>query len=119
MTDIDENNNLDLIIQEVAAELGFEIYESSSAKRNGKLNITVRIDGEKNISHGDCMEYSKLLNEKLDGNEVFDKYLLEVSSPGLNREIRSLKQYGRFVGEPVKIVVVGEKGNEVLKGNRR
>ncbi len=116
MSDEIKNNNLDSIIQEVAKELGFEIYESSSVKRNGKLNITVRIDSGKNVSHGDCIEYSRLLNERLDGNETYDRYLLEVSSPGLNRDVRTLEQYGRFVGEPVKVIALKEDGTEVLKG---
>jgi ribosome maturation factor RimP len=47
---------------------------------------------------------SRLISQKLDEEDPIDKsYFLEVSSPGVERPLRKIKDYERFAGEDVKI----------------
>lgn len=59
-------------------------------------------DGELTIEH--LSKLSRLISKKLDEKDPIDKsYFLEVSSPGVERPLRKIKDYERFRGEDIKI----------------
>lgn len=61
---------------------------------------------EDGIGIGECQEVSTDLGTLLDVEDALDvPYTLEVSSPGLDRPLRALDDYRRFVGRLVKLVV--------------
>ncbi|MCX7678824.1 MAG: hypothetical protein N2316_06360 [Spirochaetes bacterium] len=91
------------LIHHVAEKLGYSIYEISVMLRGENSKIMVKIDHLKGISHSDCEIFSKHLNMALDGIEFLPNYYLEVSSPGVNREIRTMQEFIRFAGAPVKV----------------
>ena len=68
--------------------------------------IEVRIDrrdGEK-ITVEDCARASRTLEARLDGGElVSERYVLEVSSPGVERPLRGAAEWRRFVGRRASI----------------
>ena len=100
----------------VAIDLGYSVYEQSHFKKNGKLHVTVRIDSDNGITHEDCGIYSKALGDIFYENKTIDKYLIETSSPGLQRTIEGISQYKRFIGEPVKVIHVFGDNNVVYQG---
>jgi ribosome maturation factor RimP len=58
--------------------------------------------GELTIDH--LSNLSRLISRKLDEEDPIDKsYFLEVSSPGVERPLRKIKDYKRFAGEEIKI----------------
>ena len=109
-------SSIDEMVESVAKELGYSIYEESHHKNNGKLHVTVRIDSDKGISHEDCSLYSRALGELFYENSSIDKYLIEVSSPGLQRRIEGLVQFKRFIGEPVKVIHNFDENRVVYQG---
>lgn len=59
-------------------------------------------EGELTIDH--LSNLSQLISRKLDEEDPIDKsYFLEVSSPGVERPLRKIKDYERFTGEEIKI----------------
>lgn len=59
-------------------------------------------EGELTIDH--LSNLSRLISRKLDEEDPIDKsYFLEVSSPGVERPLRKIKDYERFAGEEIKI----------------
>jgi ribosome maturation factor RimP len=63
-------------------------------------------DGDASVSILDCERVSREVSAILDVEETIDhKYILEVSSPGLDRPLKSAKDYRRFAGRLAKIVV--------------
>jgi ribosome maturation factor RimP len=63
-------------------------------------------DRDASVSILDCERVSRDVSAILDVEETIDhKYILEVSSPGLDRPLRSAKDYRRFAGRLAKIVV--------------
>ena len=63
-----------------------------------------RLDGEVDID--DCEAASHELSGLLDVEDIITvAYVLEVSSPGLDRPLFTLEQYQRFAGEKVKVVL--------------
>lgn len=66
------------------------------------------------INLDDCAEASREISEALDAEEVFpDPYTLEVSSPGLDRPMRTPRDWARRVGEFVRIHL-----SEAVEGKR-
>ncbi len=89
-----------LIAQELDA-LEFDLVELRRGGSKSRPVLEVRIDrrdGEK-VSVGDCARVSRVLEEKLEADAlVSEAYVLEVSSPGADRPLRSAADWRRFVG---------------------
>ncbi len=102
----------------VAKRMEYEIFDIKSHKRGRKMIITITIDNMKDyVSIKDCESFSKELSPLLDAEVSLGNYILEVSSPGLDRLLRNLKDFKRFTGRLAKVRIKGEDGkNYVLIG---
>ncbi len=66
----------------------------------------VYIDGDTNIQIDKCVEVSRFLEEALEsGGYVRDNYLLEVSSPGMTNPIKVMRQYKKYIGRQLDILL--------------
>ena len=80
----------------------------------GQMLLRVYIDHESGISVEDCEKVSRELSRMLDVEDpIRGEYVLEVSSPGLNRRLFFIEQYHHFCGERVQI-----KTQHLLGGRR-
>lgn len=104
------------LVQETAARLGYMVYESSILFKGENSQIHVKIDSLAGISHNDCENFSRELSARLDSDDILPNYSLEVSSPGLNRLLRSGEEFRRFAGAPVKVVYDEGAERRVAKG---
>lgn len=103
------------------AELGFELVEIEWAGSARRPIIRLRIDrpGESARDSGvtldDCATASRGLEPWLDALEaVPEKYVIEVSSPGVDRPLVRAGDFDRFAGEWVAV-----KGEDILAGKAR
>lgn len=115
---MEELNGVRNIAEIVAKRMGFEIFDLKSYKRGRKIFINITIDNMKDyVSIKDCEAFSKELGPLLDVETTLRNYVLEVSSPGLDRPLRELKDFKRFTGRLAKIKFVGKDGkNQVVIG---
>lgn len=104
------------LVQTSAEELGFMIYDYSLYIRGEGSKIGVKIDSMQGIRHSDCEMYSERLSQKLDEAQLLPNYSLEVSSPGLNRKIRTVEEYARFMNAPVKVIYDEGEKRSTIKG---
>ena len=104
------------IILSTAKRTEYDIYEFSIYLKGENSRISVKIDHLKGISHGDCGIFSKELAAAMDEAEILTNYSLEISSPGLSRELKSIDDFIRFTGSSVKIVYDDEESRVVYKG---
>ena len=79
--------------------------------------VQVFMDADKGIKIDTCAQISRYLEEYLDeAQPLGEKYILEVSSPGMGRPIKVLRQYNRRIGSEVTVWKLdGEKLIGVLK----
>jgi ribosome maturation factor RimP len=77
-----------------------ELFELKTHPQGGKLVLTVVLDKKSGpVTLADCSAVSRDLEKTLDELDLIKtSYLLEVSSPGLDRPLRDLEDCGRFVG---------------------
>jgi ribosome maturation factor RimP len=100
------------IARRVAASYGVEIYDVQFRREAGGMILRIQIDrpgpaatAEESVSVDDCANVSRDLSAILDVEEIVPSaYTLEVSSPGLDRALRTVDDYRRFTGRRAKVV---------------
>ena len=112
-------------------EHGLELYHTEFRKegKDWYLNVfidiaeRVRDENEKNgieryVSTDDCEIVSDYLSEKLDELDPIEQnYMLQVSSPGMDRELYEQKDFDRFRGELVDVKLYRSKdGQKEIRG---
>jgi ribosome maturation factor RimP len=105
---------LQAIVTSELAPLGLELFELRSGGSKSRPVLDVRIeraDGNP-VTVNDCARASRAIEAKLDeGNAVGTRYVLEVSSPGIERPLRHAGDWRRFIGRDAVVTteVRGEK----------
>ena len=82
------------------------VYIDRVPQRNPAADGVIAGEADPKISHADCERVSQQLSVILDVEELIDGpagYILEVSSPGLDRTLRKPGDFERFVGRLAKI----------------
>ena len=93
------------IAEEILANTDYELVDVEYVKDRDWF-LRVYIDKEGGIGLDDCQEVSGLLDEKLEElNIINDRYILEVSSPGLDRALKKEKDFKREMGKVVDITL--------------
>ena len=86
---------------------GYELYSSEFVKEGKDWFLRIYIDkpeGEGYIGTEDCEKVSRFLSEKLDEEDAVEQnYFLEVSSPGMDRELIRPEHYRRYTGHQVEV----------------
>lgn len=103
------------------ASLGFDLVDVEWAGSTRRPIVRLRVDrpdavpGVGGITVDECAQVSRGLEAWLDEHPAMpEKYVLEVSSPGLERPLGKDRDFERFAGERVAL-----KGSEVLAGRAR
>ena len=103
------------IAERVAVTHGVELVEIE-LKGGGKARtLRLTIDKPEGVTHEDCANVSREVSTILDVEDVVPggSYLLEVSSPGLDRKLLRPEDYKRFTGSRIKVMT-----REPVNGNR-
>ncbi|MGD9564087.1 MAG: ribosome maturation factor RimP [Pyrinomonadaceae bacterium] len=103
-----------------AASAGNNVEFVHSEVVGSKRNMTVRvyIDKPGGVTVEDCASVSRSMEELLDVDDFIPTaYLLEVSSPGLERELYSIDDFRKFIGQKVKVKLAAPiNGQKVFLG---
>lgn len=95
-----------IVIAELDA-IGLELVELRIGGSRNRPVLDVRIDRRdlRDVRIEDCERASRALETRLDAEPelISGRYVLEVSSPGLERAVRSLADWRRFVGRRVSV----------------
>ena len=90
------------VIEEVASSLGYSIWDLEYVKEGTEWYLRITIDSENGIGIDDCEKMSRAIDPVLDEHNVIeDAYHLEVSSPGIERELRTDEHIAASIGSRV------------------
>ena len=90
------------VIEEVASSLGYSIWDLEYVKEGTEWYLRITIDSENGIGIDDCEKMSRAIDPVLDEHNVIeDAYHLEVSSPGIERDIKTDYHMSVCMGETV------------------
>ena len=96
--------SLEESIKLAVESLGANLYDIVNAKEHDRNIFRVLITAENGISLDKCAEISRMISPILDIDEPMGgEYILEVSSPGIERKLRKKDHFIASVGEKVKI----------------
>jgi ribosome maturation factor RimP len=111
---------LDLLAPEVEA-LGYELVELDPPAHGRGGTLRLYIDGEDGIGLDDCERVSHRVSGLLDVEDpIPGHYVLEVSSPGLDRPLRTEAHFVKQTGQLAKVVMMaGRPGRRRYKGTIR
>ena len=102
------------IVDRVASSSGLEVVDVEFRGGGKSRMLRITIDKPAGVTHEDCANVSRELGTILDVEDaVAGSYLLEVSSPGLDRKLSRAPEFERFVGSLVKVTV-----RESITGSR-
>jgi len=91
----------------IVVGLGYELWEIEYAPRAGGGLLRLYIDSPDGISLDDCEKVSRAVSAMLDeADPIPNEYTLEVSSPGLDRVLRTQAHFLRFAGSRVKAEMI-------------
>jgi len=96
------NETLEALVALEIKPLGLELFDLKLGGSQGRPVLDVRVereDGEK-VTIDNCAAASRAIESRLDtGDFAGRNYVLEVSSPGIERPLRHAKDWARFVGK--------------------
>lgn len=106
------------ICNSIALSLNYELVDVEFIKEYGSYYLRVYIDKPGGITLDDCQKMSELLSEKLDEKDPISvAYFLEVSSPGLDRPLKTDKDLNRNIGKDIEISLYKPyEGNKMYEG---
>ena len=91
-------------IEPLLTETPYEIYDVEYVKEGTEWYLRIFIDKEGGIDLDDCETVTDLINDPLDElDPIAEAYFLEVSSPGVERHLKSVRHFENAVGEKIRV----------------
>lgn len=106
------------LLEPIVEEKGLELVDLEFVKEGANWYLRVYIDKEGGVTIDDCEAVSRLLEEKMDEADPIEQaYILEVSSPGIDRPLKKAADFERFRGEIIDVKLYQAKdGRKQFQG---
>lgn len=106
------------ISESIAKDLGYELVDIEFSKEGPNYFLRVYIHKPDGINLDDCQNMSQILSSKLDEEDPISvSYYLEVSSPGLDRPLKTDRDLKRNLGENLEIKLYEAlEGKKIIEG---
>ena len=102
-------------VEPTITELGYEIWDITYSKVGADYHLEITIDSESGINIEDCERVHRAIDPILDECDPIEGfYYLDVSSPGVERELRTEMHISRSVGEKVRAKLFAQKNGKKL-----
>ena len=111
--------SVEQLIKPIAESFGLEVVEVDYSKKTNGMNLTIFIDKPNGVSIDDCEKLHRAIDEPLD---IFDPtagapYTLNVSSPGLDRPLKSNRDYEKNLNKEIIVkLYANEDGKKRFEG---
>ena len=97
-------DRLVVLLSPIVNDLGLELWELEYHSQRGGGLLRLYIDGGDGVTLDDCEHVSRAVSAALDVEDpIPGRFTLEVSSPGLDRVLRTREHFLRFVGELARV----------------
>jgi len=108
-----------VLAEPLAKELGLTVWDVQYQKEGAEWVLRIYIDKEGGVGIDDCVNMSHAIDPVLDQEDpVPQEYVLEVSSPGLNRKLTRPEHFEMYMDAPVRARLIRplEDGTKELEG---
>ena len=98
-------NEIKALISDIFQREAIELVELSYRRRREGMVLTFLVDKPDGITLEECSQINHEIDQLLDESGIInERYLLEVSSPGLDRPLRTREDFIQAIGKPVRII---------------
>ena len=92
------------LAEPILDEMGFELVDAEYLSEHGRWVLRLYIDKTDGITVDDCARVSREVEGIIDIKDIINnEYVLEVSSPGLNRPLKKEKDFIRVIGKKIRV----------------
>ena len=105
-------------VQPTITELGYDIWDITYSKVGADYHLEITIDSPNGINIEDCEKVHRAIDPILDECDPIEGfYYLDVSSPGVERELRTEEHIAKSVGERIRAKLFAQKdGSRTILG---
>ena len=101
---VQEEQNILSILSEPLKIAGFDIVDVNITILNNQKTIQLYIDSPNGIQIDDCVKANHITKNIFDKtNQIYKDYVLEISSPGIFRKLKTLEHYKSSTGKRIKV----------------
>tara|TARA_Y100000996_G_scaffold404214_1_gene378059 strand:+ start:17 stop:457 length:441 start_codon:yes stop_codon:yes gene_type:complete len=105
------------VLEDDIERLGCKVWGLELFGRRSNQTLRIYIDKNEGITVEDCERVSKHISKVLDAeNDFSENYMLEVSSPGLDRKFFYKEQYKEYLNEPLKVTFFDTQNKKTVTG---
>ena len=106
------------LVKPIIENLGYKVYDVMYQKEGKDNYLRIFIDSPKGIDLNDCERVNDSVNDILDEKDYIKaQYYLEISSPGLERNLRRDEQFLESIGKKIEVHLYNSvNGNKVITG---
>ena len=95
---------IDEIATKAASQSGVEFVNSEIAGSKRNMTVRIYIDRPEGVTLDDCSTVSRAIEEVVDAEDFIPSaYVLEVSSPGIERPLFTIQDFEKFAGKKAKV----------------
>jgi len=92
------------LIEEPLRREGCEVVDVILSRYRNNWTLRLYVYSERGMTIGECARISRFMGDIIEGTTLFESgYTLEVSSPGLDRPLKTARDFKHRVGETVRI----------------
>ena len=100
----DIEKRTEALVLPIVDEFGFDLWDVEYVKEGSEYYLRAYIDKDGGITIDDCVDVSRKLSDKLDEDDFIDgEYILEVSSPGVERALKKDRDFDKSIGKDVYV----------------
>lgn len=86
------------------------VVEVDISKSKGPKKVKILLDGDEGVNIDDCADLSRAVSNEIEEKELIETaYTMEVSSPGIDYPLSSVRQYKKNIGRKLKIQLTDDK----------
>ena len=112
MADKNIESKVQALIENEITDLGYELYDVEYLKEGRDFYLRIYINSKNGIGIEDCEKVNNVIDPILDEKDfIKDQYFLEVSSVGLERNLRKEKHFKEAIGENIEIKIYKKINN--------
>jgi ribosome maturation factor RimP len=111
------NDDLQPLVESVLDSLGLDLVEMRRGGSRSRPSLEIRIDRRDGVkvTVDDCAAASRALEARFDAAPLIgERYVLEVSSPGVERPLKTAADWRRFAGRKANVLSAALGGRELV-----
>lgn len=111
MASIEEK--VEKLLNPIIEKIGYELYDVEYAKEGKNNFLRIFIDNPKGIDLNDCEKVNDAITDVLDKADfIKDQYFLEVSSTGLEKNLRKDEHFKKQIGNKIEVKLFSKLNNQ-------